>query len=239
MMRIEYWVVGLSIDNGVYMNKKKISILIIENNSELRTLLIESIKDLVDEIYEAKDGLEAWNIYKEYKPNIILSDINVPKINGLELIERIRKEDRDTQIIILSAYTNIEYLQKAIELHLISYLIKPVASSKLKKAINKAIYEIKSKYPIELSNQYFWSEYNNSLYYKNREKIVLSHYESKLIKCLIESKGKAVSYIDMHIFIYDEKEYSRDAIAGLVKRIRKKTSKDIIESCFKEGYKIK
>ncbi len=218
---------------------KKISILIIENNNKLRMLIVESIEDLVDEVYEARDGLEAWNIYKEYKPSIILSDINMPKINGLELIEKIRAKDRDTQIIILSAYTNIEYLQKAVELHLVSYLIKPMVSGELREAIHKAIYEIKSKYPIELSTQYFWNEYNSSLSYKNIEEIVLSHYESKLIACLFKSKGKAVSYIDIHIFIYGEKEYSRDAIAGLVKRIRKKTSKDIIKSCFKEGYKIK
>lgn len=73
--------------------------------------------------------------------------------------------------------------------------------------------------------------YNNSL-------ILLSSYEGDFLDCLVNKLNESVSYVEIHYHIYNLNEYSQDAIFTIVKRIRKKTKKKFIKSCFKFGYKI-
>jgi YesN/AraC family two-component response regulator len=118
---------------------KNLSILIAEENVFLREELVEYISTFVDDIYQANNGIEAFDMYQKYKPSIILTDINIPLLNGLELTEKIREVDENIEIIIISAYTYTEYLLSAIELDLVSYLAKPIQRNKLEDTLLKSI----------------------------------------------------------------------------------------------------
>jgi two-component system response regulator VanR len=72
-------------------------------------------------------------LYEKYKPDIIITDIQMPKLNGLEFVKRIRQKDKKTQIIIITAFCDKDYLLKAIELGLVKYLVKPVKKKSLKR----------------------------------------------------------------------------------------------------------
>ncbi len=216
---------------------KNISILIAEDDEILREQLVESIELQIDTIYQTDNGMDAYDMYKKYNPSIILSDIHMPRLNGLGLIEKIRKEDKDTKIIILSAYTEVAYFQKAVELHLVSYLIKPIPSGQLRDAINKSIKSINKSVLIQLIDNYFWDT-QDRLLYKYNELVKLSRYELLFIECLVKSRHRSVSYEAIHNFVYDMQDYSKDAISSLVKRLRKKTDKDMIISSHGEGYRI-
>lgn len=221
---------------------KNISILVAEDDIDLREQLVEYISIFIDTIYEASDGKEALAIYEEYKPNILFADINMPYINGLDLIEQIRKVDKNIEIVIISAYTDTEYLLRAVELHLASYIVKPIETGKLKdtllKSIDSAKLKVKSKKTvIELYDEYYWDSSHKQLYIKEIQ-VKLSNYELLFLECLIQSKNSTVSYESIHNFVYNDKEYAKDAITSMVKRLRQKTSKDIVTACYKEGYKI-
>lgn len=88
--------------------------------------LIESYDIGLSVIATAEDGEVAMDLINEYKPEIILMDINMPFIDGLEIIEEIRKTDQNTKIIIISGYNQFDYAQKALELGVFSYLLKPI-----------------------------------------------------------------------------------------------------------------
>ena len=86
----------------------------------------------------ASTGLEALEIYKKHKPNILLLDINMPGLNGLELTKQIREQDKLTRIIILTAHLEQDKLLFAAELNLTKYLPKPISRLQLKEALNEA-----------------------------------------------------------------------------------------------------
>ena len=108
---------------------------------------------------------------------------------------------------------------------------------KLKKVIVSAISEISQKQYIALPNNYFWSSKTDSLVYENKT-IELTTYELAFLSCLISKKNQAVSYEDIHYYVYGQEEYSLNAISSLVKRIRQKSTKNLITSSYKFGYKI-
>ena len=221
---------------------KNLSILVAEDDVLLRKALVDYISIFIDNIYQAGDGIEALAMYEKHKPNIIFTDINMPLLNGLDLIEKIRKVDEDIEIIIISAYTDTEYLLRAVELHLASYLVKPIEANKLKDTLLKSINMALSKSSpnesiVKLSDNYHWDYTHKQLYLKD-EKIKLSNYELLFIECLINSKESTVSYEEIHRFVYEDKDYSKDSIASLVKRLRCKSSKNIIIASYGEGYKI-
>jgi YesN/AraC family two-component response regulator len=213
------------------------SVLIVDDEAVLREQIKESLELYIDNVYEASNGVEAYEVYQSKKPTVILTDIEMPKLNGLGFVEKIREHDQQTKIIILSAYTNVEYFQKAVKLYLVSYLVKPVPSGKLKEAVLEALEGLKPSQMLDLNDGYSWDQKSKTLWHGSRE-IKLTTYEQLLLECLIKAQGQSVSYEEIHYYVYDVEEFSQNAIASLVKRVRKKSSKDLIASVYKKGYKI-
>ena len=87
---------------------------------------------------EAQNGDEALRLVAEQKPNLLLTDISMPKLNGLDLIRRVRETDPDLMIIIISGYNDFEYMQSAIQSGVSDYLLKPVLPEQIRKALMKA-----------------------------------------------------------------------------------------------------
>lgn len=85
---------------------------------------------------QASDGYECLSVLKEAKPEVLLLDINMPNLNGLQTLERIKKEKINVKILMLTIHNEIEYLEKAKNLGVDGYVLKDSESSVLKKAIN-------------------------------------------------------------------------------------------------------
>jgi len=223
------------------MNHDDISILIAEDDNELRALYVEYLELFFKNIYEAKDGVEAYDIYKKESPDIIVSDIGMPRLDGLSLIKRIRKDDKKTQILILSAYTDKEMLLQAIKLHLFEYLIKPVPSTKLKEILITMISSVTlDNNFLTLSDGYRWEKDSKQLYLKE-EIVKLHESEKRLLEILIKSYNSNVSNEQIHNFVFHDmpdKEYSVNSITSLIKRVRKKLPKDTISTNYSSGYTL-
>jgi DNA-binding NarL/FixJ family response regulator len=105
------------------------------------TLVRAGIRALVEQlptvkvVGEAKDGREALRLVKERKPDLILMDIAMPGLNGLEATARLSKEFPDVRVIILSMYANEEYVREAINAGAAGYLVKRGAATELEHAI--------------------------------------------------------------------------------------------------------
>ena len=115
------------------------TILYAEDETQTRQNYTKILKRDFKEVYSCKDGIEAYEQYLKYKPNILLLDINMPKINGLDLAKKIRQKDKITRIIILTAHLEQDKLLYAAELNLTKYLPKPISRSEYKIALNLAI----------------------------------------------------------------------------------------------------
>ncbi|EOT22652.1 hypothetical protein C805_03504 [Eubacterium sp. 14-2] len=112
-------------------------IVIVDDHSIVR----EGLKQLleldgdVEVIGEASDGVECLNLLKKIVPQVLLLDINMPNMNGLEVLERLKENNVDVKVVILTVHNEIEFLLKAVEMGIDGYLLKESDSAELKKAI--------------------------------------------------------------------------------------------------------
>ena len=102
-------------------------------------LLVEWEKYGIHEVFDAASAGEAMEVIRREKPEIILSDINLPDLNGLDLIDRLQKTDASAKIIIISAFDRFSYAQKAVELGCVEYILKPVRRDVVNAAVAKAV----------------------------------------------------------------------------------------------------
>lgn len=117
-------------------------VLIADDEMIERTILYRTIhKNLKDrcEIFQAENGREALEIYEREKIQIMILDIEMPGINGIEAAEKIREKDRDTSIIFLTAYDEFSYAKKAITVRALDYLLKPYEEKELMLVLEEAI----------------------------------------------------------------------------------------------------
>ncbi len=103
-----------------------IRVLYAEDNSDARTQTLEILKDFFQHVDIAVDGMEAHEKIQNNTYDLIITDINMPKMNGIELISHLRERDDDIAILILSAYNEPTYFIQAIKLGIDGYLLKPL-----------------------------------------------------------------------------------------------------------------
>lgn len=111
--------------------KHNISLLFVEDNETIRFLYNRLLSSRVEKFYIAENGKEGLDLYQKYKPELIITDISMPIMDGLEMIGHIKKTDPDVKVIVMSAYSIKEYFLEAINLGVKGYLIKPVEAKKL------------------------------------------------------------------------------------------------------------
>ncbi len=116
---------------------KDLKVLIVEDDEVAQKYLVEIASDLVKEVFSASNGEEGLKIFKENIPDIVVSDINMPILNGLDMAVEIKNVDENIPVIIVTALNEIELLQQAIEIGVDRYLSKPVDPEKLIFAISK------------------------------------------------------------------------------------------------------
>ena len=223
--------------------KNNYSILYAEDDIKIRKNYVMFLENYFDNIYEADDGQEALKIYKDKKPDVILVDITMPVVNGLDLVKSIRKTDTDTPVLILSAHSHKEYLFDAIKLNLVDYLIKPINRIEFKDVIESTIDKI-SKVSFSHEDQKvmilktcYWNRETRLFFHK--DKIVdLTKNERILFELLLSKKNQIVKPFEIASYVWDnQNDNVNDAsIRNLVKRLRKKLPFDIVQSIYGSGY---
>ena len=218
---------------------KNFTILYVEDDEEVRKGAVEYLRRMCKEVLEAKDGKEAINIYKEHRPDIIITDINMPKLNGLDMARYIRSEDKEVQIIVATAHSDTDYLMQAVELQLVKYLIKPITQDKLLSALQQsvALIEDKSKFTLALSATCSYNAYSQVILDKDKE-IKLTKNERLFLDLLAHHHSRVVRYEEIENAIWPLEGMSQDAIRSLVRGLRKKLPENAIDNISGIGYKI-
>ncbi len=113
--------------------------------SDDHVLMREGIRQLLEfdgsikVIAEAADGIECLEKLEIVKPDVLLLDINMPRKNGIEVLDDIRKNNLDIKVLILTVHNEVEYLLKAVDIGVEGYILKESESAELKKAINHIV----------------------------------------------------------------------------------------------------
>lgn len=221
--------------------KKNTKILYVEDEVLIRNQAVEYLSLIYENVLEAEDGLEALEVYATKRPHIIVSDIEMPKMNGLEMAREIRKKNKKIPIIIATAHTQSAYLLDALELQLIKYIVKPVTAKKLKVALDIAheyIDEEKVQSVVVFSDTAVYDTLNKTLVIENQI-VKLSHNEIALTDLLLNNKNRVVTYEEIEGAIWGYEGMTKDALRTLVRTLRRKMKENFIENVSGYGYKIK
>jgi len=214
-----------------------LTILYAEDNEQNRKGYALGLKQYFKEVIEAKDGKEALALYHKHQPDILLTDINMPGLDGLELIRIIREKNKTIKLIVLSAYSDQDKLLKAIPLGLSSYLVKPVMRDALKKSLIDAASTVAKSSQVHLPNGDTFDVRAHTLTSNDIEH-TLTTKEYMVIRLLEEKMPHPLSYAELGQSIWEEDEASAyDKIQNIIKRIRKK-SPTLITSVYGYGYQI-
>ncbi|MEN4046518.1 diguanylate cyclase [Sulfurimonas sp. NWX367] len=116
---------------------KQIRILYVEDEDDVREGYARALKRISKELYTANNGIVGLECFKKYQPDIVVSDIKMPKMNGLDMIRAIKERDADVKVIFTTAHSESAYLLEAIELQVEGYLLKPVQKKSLTALIEK------------------------------------------------------------------------------------------------------
>ena len=213
------------------------SVLYVESDDDVREDILKYLNKLFKIIYSVDNGEEAFEIYKKREPDIIITAIEISGVNGLDLICKIREVDRNIPIIVTSSYTAKEYLLKAIELHLVKYLVKPIDNAELLEALELSVRSISADTVVNLGSDYRYDITNQMLRYKNEiVPIRISH--KLLLEILIANKYRAVTYVELENYIWGYNRMSEAALRSLIYDLRAIIGKNIIQNISKIGYRI-
>lgn len=218
---------------------KNIKVLYVEDDEIARENGVEYLENFFEHIYEAADAISAFKLYEKYSPDIIITDIQMPKMNGLEFVKKIRKKDSKTQIIIITAFSETDYLLKAVELKLVKYLIKPVKESAFEEALMLCIESMTKDDSniVKLSENTYFDTFNLTLVMDD-EVVKLRTKEVELLRLLLKYKSRYVTYIEIENFVWQETGMSKDALKTVIKNLKAKLPKNLILNLTGTGYKI-
>ncbi|MFK2823846.1 response regulator transcription factor [Arcobacter sp. YIC-80] len=214
------------------------SVLYIEDEDGIRNNIKEILEHLFKETITAKNASDGYIKYVQNKPDLIITDIKMPPgETGIDLVKKIRESDSKTRIIITSAHTDLEYMLKAAELHLVKYIIKPITQEKLMDAL-EAFIKTHDDNKIFTLNEKWYFDYSKSIVSNNEEVFNLTKKENMFLKLLI-TKNRIITYEEMENQIWDEDSVmTQNAMRLFIKNFRKKLPEKCLKNVQGTGYRL-
>mgnify|MGYP000349662932 CR=1 FL=1 len=216
---------------------KLYSILYVEDEEGARETNTRFLQRMFRKVFVAGNGKIAFDLYKAHKPDIILTDIKMPTLDGISMVKQIRSNDKQTKIIILSALSEEKILLESIELGLEKYIIKPITRRNLLPALQKAIDSMEEKQKIFLTKDCYFDK-RSAILYNHRIAIELTHKERLLCELLINNSYRIVTYEEIENHIWKGAYMSKDTLRTSVGFLRKKLPKNCIKNISSLGYQI-
>lgn len=214
------------------------TVLYVEDELDVLENISELLKNYFGEFHTASDGETGYEIFQKHQIDLLLVDIELPKMNGIELINKIRHENSDIHIVVISAYTKTDYLLDCIEFKIDKYIIKPLTSRKIQKLLEKLNEDFNKDHIIYLDDEFSFDIKTSQLICCN-ETVNLTKKEKELLSLFLNNKNSLISFMTMECEIWPEQESSSGKIRSLISRLRSKLKHKFIETCSSEGYIFK
>jgi DNA-binding response OmpR family regulator len=220
------------------------SILYVEDDILIRSRYQKLLKLHFKNVYEAANGKEALSIYNEKRPDVIILDINIPLINGLNVAKKIRETDDQIKIIFFTAYSEKEKLLQAIDLRAVKYLIKPIKTFELEELITILIEELRKESScaniIDLECGFYWDKSVDTLFDKDDKSVKLTKKETLLIKLFCQNKQKIFTTGEILDYVWEDDfdDLNTNKLRILLSKLKTKLSCSLFSSHYNLGYKI-
>lgn len=183
------------------MEKTNISVLYVEDEAPIREIHHRVLSSMVETIYTACDGEDGLQKFIEHEPDLTITDIKMPKMNGFDMIKKIKEHKKNAKTVIISAYNDNGFMLRAVDEGVQGFLTKPITTDKLKKLIQEQSREIILEKEIKFTEEEL----------KRREAILQSvsfaaetflntNYSRRTLPAVLESLGKATEVSRVYVF---------------------------------------
>ena len=216
---------------------KGLKILLVEDEKTLSSLLQNAIGDSFYSFSVAGDGAKGLEMFKKISPDIVITDIMMPNMTGLEMAKEIKNLDKSVPIIILSAFSEADKFLGAIDIGVIKYFIKPFDPDELLEYID-SLQEVIQNKVVKLEDGFGFNKAKKSLY-KDGRYIALTKKEVLFFELLLQNHhNNVVEYGVIKNSLWENQKVSDERLRTFIKRLRAKTSKNLIQNIKSQGYTI-
>ena len=215
--------------------------LYVEDNEEVRRQTAKILRLFFHQVIDCGDAQEGIDKFKASKIDIVFTDINMPGMSGLEMLERIKQIDPLVKTVIFSAYDESKFFTKAISIGVDGYILKPFTTEDLLSVLEKITQSIEMKPGkfIYLSGDFVWDKQSLTLC-KAGEIIKLTKNETSLLQLLLSSSGRIASGLEIENELFEDYGgYDDKRVRNIISRFHRKIGYKLIENIYSQGYRIK
>jgi len=218
----------------MYSLLKNKNVLYIEDELDVLENISSILKQFFNQFFATSNAEDALEVFHDNDIDILIVDIELPMMSGIEFIKQIRKTHKDIPIVIISAYTKTDYLLESIELKLEQYIVKPFTTQKIHKLLDYLNHLYMDDDSIEIVDGVVFSKLNGTISFDNQTHN-LTQREFKIIEIL--SHTKAISYDELSS-LWEEEAPSPNAVRSCIKHLRKKLPDGLLQNHSGFGYII-
>lgn len=212
-----------------------LTILLADDDDIFRETTVKTLRKLFKEVYTASDGMGALHVYHTMNPHIMMLDIRMGSMSGLEVAHEIRKENTSIPIFIVSSYAETAEILQACELNLVKYLVKPFTYDCLLNVLKKCVVVCNKEMVLlkTINNTTRYNPYSKNLI-QDSKTIPLTKNEITVLEYMLSKQGHVVGYETLVSVLGGT--VTNIALQNLVFRLRKKIGHDSLKNLAKMGY---
>lgn len=213
------------------MKQNKISVLLVEDEQTLAMIIKDTLEEKDFTIHLSSDGEEGLRMFFDIRPDVLVADVMMPRMDGFEMVRRIRQTDKHTPVLFLTARSAINDVVEGFELGANDYLKKPFGMQELIvriKALMGKAFSYKEKEVItsfEIGAYYFDSVKQELTFAGDKQ--ILSHRESEILKRLCENRNEVVNTQNVLLDLWgDDSFFNSRSLHVFITKLRHKLSND-------------
>ncbi|WP_167958010.1 response regulator transcription factor [Anaerosporobacter faecicola] len=219
-----------------------LKVLVIDDEALLRKGIVLEIDWLsigCMVVAQAANGMEGIEATHKYQPDLIITDIRMPKMDGIQMVKQLREEGNEVSVIFLTAYSDFSYAQSAIKLYVADYLLKPFEDGELEAAVLQVIKKLEEKQQKEASTDkdlgLLLKKGDKSKYVMEAIDYIAKHYsdEHLCIATVAQSLGVSEGHLS-HIF----KKETEFTIMSYITQYRMHIAMKLLSDCRYKVYEV-
>jgi len=217
---------------------KKLTVLFIEDDDVIRSQTQDVLKIFFANVLTAQNGLEGIGMLEDKTPDIILSDIKMPVMDGLTFTKKVRDSNNQIPIILLSSYSDQQMLFKAANSGIDGFVLKPIELDNLLETFDRVLQrKVPTRKYYTFSDGLTYNILTEELY-KNGELLELGKKEKNMLKLFIQNFDKTLTKEEIIATIWEMEAVTDSALKNLLSRLRGKIGFDIIVSVKGSGWRL-
>lgn len=186
-------------------------------------------------VAEAANGEEGLEMARKYSPDLIITDIRMPKMDGIEMVRNLRDDDNDVSVIFLTAYSDFAYAKSAIELYADNYLLKPFEDGELEAAVLRSVEKLSVEAADKDNDFLMLKKGDKSKYIMKAMDYIAGHYTNKDLSIVQIAEAVGVSEGHLSHVFKKETDYT---IANYIIRFRMREAARMLKDCSNKVYEV-